>query len=332
MKKWIPILLCALLLAGCGDDEVLVSSKAKVEKKWSYEVSAESLGEARKNFKTRIVTQSFEPDGGLERPPAQIFQTVYYPAADGEMGAYLTPDPGDGKKHPAAIWIHGGYGGIGSWFWEPQPLDNDQSGRHLREAGIVMMVPSFRGENDNPGQYQMFYGELDDLESARKYLASIPYVDPGRIYLIGHSTGGTTVLLGNEYVEGFRAAFSIGGVPDLELRIKSGGMSVEAPFDQKNQREFDLRSPRKYITSLKSPTFYFEGGFYYWPEFDEIAEIAAAHNIPFKSYRIKNGDHFNILHPVTYLITQKILADTEEKTNITFTNTDLKFIENNIIK
>ena len=34
-----------------------------------------------------------------------------------------------------------------------------------------------------------FYGELEDLDSAREYLASLPYVDPKRIYVVGHSTG-----------------------------------------------------------------------------------------------------------------------------------------------
>lgn len=32
----------------------------------------------------------------------------------------------------------------------------------------------------------MFYGEIEDLEEARKYVASLPYVDPNRIYLVGH--------------------------------------------------------------------------------------------------------------------------------------------------
>ena len=51
------------------------------------------------------------------------------------------------------------------------------------------MIPSFRGENTNPGRYEMFYGELEDLDSAREYLSVIYYVDPKRIYVVGHSTG-----------------------------------------------------------------------------------------------------------------------------------------------
>lgn len=55
------------------------------------------------------------------------------------------------------------------------------------------MIPSFRGEDRNPGSYEMFYGELEDLDAAYDWLAKQPWVDPDRIYLAGHSTGGTPV-------------------------------------------------------------------------------------------------------------------------------------------
>ncbi|MEY2344153.1 hypothetical protein I3679_008435 [Proteus mirabilis] len=89
------------------------------------------------------------------------------------------------------IWLNGGYGGIGGddYFWTPQPVENDQTGATFRDPNMVLMIPSFRGENTNPGRYEMFYGELEDLDSAREYLASLPYIDPKRIYVVGHSTG-----------------------------------------------------------------------------------------------------------------------------------------------
>ena len=332
LSVFILIVILLVFGTGCGNDSKS-SKESKSSEKWSFELSDQGLKSARSQFKTKIVDTSFVPDGKPAVPPTNIFSLVHYPAKDGKMAAYLTPDPKDGKKHPAVIWIHGGYGGIGEWFWEPQTQDNDQSGKALRDAGIITMVPSFRGENDNPGNYEMFYGELDDLESAYEYLSSLPYVDSSRIYLMGHSTGGTTVLLGNEYSNKFRAAFSLGGVPDLKLRIKAGKMMVAIPFDQTNVQEFRLRSPRTFLTSIQSPTFYFEGERAYWPEFDELNKIARAQNIPFNSYKIKSGgDHFNIIHPVTLLVAKKILADTNEKVNIQFSKEDIQWIENNIYK
>lgn len=311
---------------------ILLSGCDHLTHQASFDVSETDLSSARQNFKTNIVEHSFQPDGPPDVPPQDILSLIEYPAPDGKMAAYLTPDPKDGKKHPAVIWVHGGYGGIGSFFWDAQPADDDQSARAIREAGIVMLIPSFRGENANPGQYEMFYGEINDLEAALAYLAKLPYVDPDRIYLAGHSTGGTTVLLGNESIKGFRAAFSLGGIPDLKLRIEGGRMKVAVPFDQNDQKEFALRSPRTFIASLKSPTFYFEGEESYWPEFDEIQAVAKNKQAPLQVFEIKQADHFNIITPVTQMIAQKILADTGTQSNIDFSSEDIKLIEQNIPK
>ncbi len=332
----IMIILGALILS-CGSkkDKTEQGTEIKTEKKekakYSFELSDEDLATAHSKFQTEIVDNSFQGDGKPITPPKNKFLLINYEAKDGNMDAFLTPDPKDGKKHPAVIWLIGGYGGIGNddYFWTDQPAENDQTGRAFRDAGIVMMVPSFRGENANPGIYDMFYGEIEDLESAREYLSKIPYVDPDRIYVVGHSTGGTRALLGNEYSKGFRAAFSLGGIPDLELRLK-GSMRVAIPFNTKNPEELKIRSPRTYMKSLQSPTFYFEGEADYWFEFDEMKKIAEDNNIPLYIYSIKGGDHFNIITPVTKIIAEKILNDTGEKANITFTKEDIAKIENGL--
>lgn len=330
VKLFLVLLMLTCLLASCNNKD---NEKSQNERKqYSFELAEEDFVTAFSNFKTKIVDNSFVGDGEPMTPPEDIFSLIYYPAKDGEMAAFLTPDPKDGKKNPAVIWLVGGYGGIGNddYFWSNQPINNDQTGSAFRKDGIVLMIPSFRGENNNPGKYEMFHGEISDLESAREYLAKLPYVDPDRIYLVGHSTGGTKVLLGNEYSKGFRAAFSIGGIPDLELRIVYGNMAVEVPFDQKNPEEFRIRSPRTFLKSIKTPTFYFEGEESFWPEFNELKKVANDNNIPFFVYKIKGGDHFNIITPITELIAKKILSDTGETTNIKFDKADISEIEKSV--
>ncbi|OCG26866.1 aminopeptidase [Gilliamella sp. wkB108] len=287
-----------------------------------------SLQKARAGFKTKIVNPKVY-DEQPPIPPKDIFSLVYYPAKDGKMSAYLTPDPKDGKKHPAVIWISGGFGGQGDDFWSPAPRSNDQTGSAFRKAGLILMLPSFRGESGNPGLDEMFFGEIDDLEKARQFLASQPYVDANRIYLAGHSTGGTRVLLASELLTKFRAIFSLGGVSDIKKWWGDNDLSF-FPFDTTNDKEFWLRSPGYFIESIKTPTFYFEGGKYFDKDFYALASVAKNKNIPFYANEIKGGDHFTIIYPVTELISQKIINDTGKKTNITFTQEDIKQIEESL--
>ena len=129
-------------------------------------------------------------------PPARLFRLVHYASPIGNLAAYVSQPPASGTKHPAMIWIFGGFGnGIGETAWEAASPANDQSARAFREAGIVTMYPSLRGGNNNPGYPEGFYGEVDDVLAAADYLARQPFVDPRRLYLGGHSTGGTLALL-----------------------------------------------------------------------------------------------------------------------------------------
>src|SRR5207248_6912647 len=140
------------------------------------------LTEARKGFATKLLGR---PDikEPVPQPPPQLFHTVRYPAPPGPLAAYLTPDPRDGKKHPAIVWITGGdCNSIDEGCWKEGPPENDQSAGAFRKAGVVMMFPSLRGGNDNPGVKEGFLGEVDDVLAAADFLAKQEYVDPERVY------------------------------------------------------------------------------------------------------------------------------------------------------
>ncbi len=173
-----------------------------------------SLAEARKGFQTKVVRKDSDREP-VPQPPPRLFRVVRYESPAGKLAAYLTPDPKDGKKHPAIIWITGGDCNSIGPVWEPAPPSNDQTASAFRRAGVVMMFPSLRGGNDNPGVKEGFFGEVDDILAAADFLAKQEFVDPQRIYLGGHSTGGTLVLLTAECSDRFRAVFSFGPVEDV---------------------------------------------------------------------------------------------------------------------
>jgi acetyl esterase/lipase len=268
---------------------------------------------------------SYEPDGPAEQPPAEIFEKITYPSAVGPLVAYLTPDPKDGKKHPAMVWAHGGFGGIGSYLWEPALKSNDQSARVFREKSIVLMCPSWRAENENPGRFELFYGELNDYLAAIEHVKKLPYVDPDRVYIAGHSTGGTMVLLASVASGSFRAAFSLGGMTDGIQVMQDGVGYGNTPYPPFSTIDHRLRSPLRYTAFITKPTFYFEGGESVYHEgADRMKVVAATKKVPFEAFRLP-GNHFDILHPMTTLVAEKILADTGAKCNISFTETEILF-------
>ncbi len=277
-----------------------------------------SLATARHGFATRLVRQdrAGEP---VPPPPPKLFTVVKYSSPLGEMSAYLTPSPADGKRHPAIIWIFGGFGNsIDGAAWEKFPPSNDQSASAFREAGMVMMYPSLRGGNQNPGVMEGFYGEVDDVLAAARFLAEQDYVDPRRIYLGGHSTGGTLALLVAEVTNHFRAVFAFGPVENVR-----GYGAENLPFDIASAKEVALRSPLKWLKGVEGPTFVFEGADGR-SNIDSLRRLSrATRNPAIRFHAVKGGDHFSILAPVSRLIATKILRDEGTNCAISFTDGEL---------
>ncbi|MDG3007876.1 alpha/beta hydrolase family protein [Paludisphaera mucosa] len=289
---------------------------------WSVDVArgqsaaATPLVEARKGFKPKLVARGVDRDP-VPDPPSGTFLKVTYPAKAGALSAYLTPDPKDGAKHPAIVWITGGDCNSVGDVWSSADSANDQTAAAYRQAGIVMMFPALRGGNDGPGTKEGFLGEVDDVLAATDLLAKQPYVDPSRIYLGGHSTGGTLVMLVAASTDRYRGVFSFGPVDDV-----AGYPPVFLPFDVANPREIQLRSPINWLDSIRSRTFVFEGKDGNMPS---LQAMQAASKNPLVSFHpAASGDHFSILAPINAKLAQKILADTGPNTNIAIAAADLE--------
>jgi len=266
-----------------------------------------SLTMARRGYSTHLLRQEAigEPP---ERPPRGVLDLVSYTGPLGPMAAYVSPPPGDGKRRPAIIWLVGGSSNsISSVAWEKAPPDNDQSASGFRKAGIVMMYPSLRGGNNNPGYRERYFGEVDDVMAAAQFLAGLDYVDPSRIYLGGHSAGGTLAILVAESSDQFRAVFALGPVGDM------GGYEQKAvPFDLSNPNECRLRSPGLWLDSIRGRTFVFEGT---EPpsNIEPLRAMAAVNrNLLVKFNEIPGGTHFTIIAPLVHDIAQQILSDNGE--------------------
>jgi predicted Zn finger-like uncharacterized protein len=271
---------------------------------------------ARKGFVTNLSRRGSAHQPAPNPPPA-VFRKLKYPSPAGDLVAFLTPDPGDGKKHPAIVWVTGGDCNTIDEVWEPGPPGNDQTASAYRKAGVVMMFPSLRGGNDNPGVKEGFLGEIDDVLAAADFLAKQGYVDPDRVYLGGHSTGGTVAMLAAMSSARFRGVFSFGPVEDV-----SGYDSDFTPFNARDRGEVEVRSPGRWLHSVSSPLFVFEG--MSRGNLSSLRAMQRASKNPLAHfYAVPGGDHFNILDPLNRLIAGKILADTGPTTSVAFTDAEV---------
>ena len=146
------------------------------------------------------------------------------------------------------MFLHGGFA-FGEDDWE--------QAEPFRDAGFVVMIPTLRGENGLPGAYSMFYNEVDDVLAAADVLAQRPDVDPDRIFVAGHSVGGTLVLLASMTRPRFRAAASFSGSPDQVAWAR--GQPQVVPFNPNDNREYQMRSPLAFPASFKCPVRIYYG-------------------------------------------------------------------------
>jgi len=292
------VLILALIVVGC--DAAPNSSSPSNPSLTESTESQETLREARKGFLTQVV-RSGESYGAPDAPIGSEFELIHYQSPVGRLAAYVTTDPGDGKRHPAIVWITGGDTNSIGDVWTPNERGNDQSASAFRKAGIVMMFPSQRGGNNNPGRREGFYGEVDDILAATDHLARLPYVDPDQIYLGGHSTGGTMVMLVGACSDRYRAIFALGPVAGA---AQYGGEFVYC--DPNDEKEMALRSPIFWLHCVKTPMYVFEGAENgNWDAIQLMVDENSNPNLQF--FNVAGHDHFSVIAPLTEALADQIV-------------------------
>jgi dipeptidyl aminopeptidase/acylaminoacyl peptidase len=156
------------------------------------------------------------------------------------------------------------------------------------------MLPNRRGENGQPGNFTMFYDEVEDVISAAEYLRTQPYIDQRRLYVAGASTGGTLTMLAALAYPHFRAAASFSGSPDAVGYTRHAvaiGDQADVPFDYRDARELQLRSARAYAASFKCPArlFYGTEEKHFALSTQPTANLAREHGLDVQAIAVEGG-------------------------------------------
>lgn len=252
LSRTITALAIALLILPTLLTQAFAQSPCGVPERFfnpEVAIQNEDYAKVRRTFRTKLIREAPAPQEGRPLlPPAGVSQVEF---SSGKFGlkAWINEPAEARTKKPAVLFLHGGFAfGLDDWkMAEP-----------YRAAGYVVMAPMLRGENGQAGFFSMFYGELNDVLAAADFLRKQPFVDANRIFLAGHSAGGTLALLGALASSRFRAAASFDGSPDQQLLFNGSAQRPWVPrevvFDRMDLHELQVRSPLAYAYSFKCPT------------------------------------------------------------------------------
>ena len=284
--------------------------QAQIEKTVEQQISTgaitlQNLMQARAGRQTQIIT-ALQPGARtaikpMPQPPAQWFVPMNYTSGALQLKAFVTPAPSDGRKLPLMVWLTGGDSNTLDDFWTEGAEANDQSAAAFRKAGMAMLFPTLRGGNDNPGQREYFWGEVQDVAAAILQAAQLPYIDASRIYLGGHSTGGTLALLAATAGLPVQGIFAFGPVDDIS------GYDWPVRWSQLPLEERKLRSPMYWLHGIKSPTWVIEGS-KRPSNINSLDNLCAARKSEqLHCVTVHGGDHFSVLQPLTRKIASQLV-------------------------
>ncbi len=248
MKNIILNIGLVLLITSCGYVKNNVNNTNQV----NYQVNQNYL-KARNQFQTKLITKIKAPQEYSKLIPTDTIKVVHYPSGNLQLKGLLeTSNIKQGKKSPVLVYLHGGFSLGMSDMYDTQPfIDN----------GFVVFTPTYRGENGNDGNYELFMGEVDDAKSAVEWIAKQPFTDTDNIYVFGHSVGGGLSL-------------QLSFFPNLPIKQSGSSSGLykadiiedwEIPFDLKNKDELKFRLPllnldkmaRKHVMYIGSEDYYF---------------------------------------------------------------------------
>jgi dipeptidyl aminopeptidase/acylaminoacyl peptidase len=248
----------------------------------TFPAQTEDFAQARKTFQTKLIRQGPAPQSWQPVRLLAGVDEVRYQSGNLQLKAWVSSGNAN-EKRPAVLFLHGGFA-FGEDDWEQtQPF---------RDAGYAVMIPMLRGENGLPGSYSMFYNEVDDVLAAADVMAQRPDVDTDRIFVSGHSVGGTLALLASMTSSRFRAAASFSGSPDQV--VWSRGQRDLVPFNPNNNREYQMRSPLAFPASFKCPVRVYYGSeeILFSRTSQKLAELAKQNNLDVEAFSVP-GDHLS---------------------------------------
>lgn len=253
---------------------------------------ATSWSQRRARQPTTLAKRGPSPGSWEPQAVPEGVEEVRVPGPTGGLLAWFAAPPGAGKR-PGLVYFHGEFS-FAAWDFKQV--------RPFHDAGFAVMTPTLRGENGNPGAFELLRGEVDDACAAVEWFAARPEVDASRIYTLGHSVGGgVSALL--SLVPGLpvAATASVGGIyePATFTRWKQYADTKDlVRFDPSVRDESELRVLGPHLAHMQRPhrAYVGDGDTAILGNARGLLKRAQEIGAPF-SLRVVTGDHAGSLKP-----------------------------------
>lgn len=218
---------------------------------WIYDV------ESRKG---KNVVSSFVQ--GLKKSDFPQPEYVSFKARDGLTihGYLLKLDKLEkGKKYPAIVYSHGGPTWQFGYRWRPFLA-------YLVQEGYIVLGIDYRGSTGYGVKFQKAndgeWGNKDmfDHVDAKKYLASLDFIDPEKIAVYGGSYGGYMTLCCMTRAAGeFACGIALYGDSDIAESYKHGDrpgrldLKMQMGDPEENEEIYKRGSPVNYVENVQDP-------------------------------------------------------------------------------
>ncbi|HMG14994.1 MAG TPA: alpha/beta fold hydrolase [Saprospiraceae bacterium] len=245
----------------------------------------QDYGKLKANFHTKLIKQTKAPQPYSDLKNSPGIEKIIYPSGNYQLQALLSTENIEANiRKPAIVYLHGGFA--------LDKSDIEDCWAFINE-GYIVLAPSYRGENGNEGNFELFMGEVDDAKAAIKWLAKQLFVDSTHIYVFGHSIGGgVSSLLSLQNDVPIKMSASIGGLYNAEF--KNWGDIL--PFDMQDENEKKMRTLVENVWFMKTPHLAFFGS--QDPTFKEDIDYYNQLTKGTKlSIEMVRGDHMSSLQP-----------------------------------
>ncbi len=209
----------------------------------SVSAHGQTLTQLRHQHPTQLVVRGASPAPFETDVPVGATPVHYISHGRSLLAWFAMPMEPTNKPIPAVLYAHQGFA-LTAQAWE--------DARPFVHAGFAVLLPAWRGENGNPGEFERYCGEVEDAAEALEYLRAQPGIDKNRVYAAGDTMGGTTVFLLAESGAAIRKAATCSPFPDIADAIRHGLTPQRwlFPYNWQNDSENSLRSPGRHLKDL----------------------------------------------------------------------------------